>query len=270
MNEIELKGKNIEKWVGGALLLVGCFFIAPFIALALKGLLGLLAAGALIAITYYAGPAIGRLLGNMRIKALKAVAAAYPIETLEAELATRKSVLVKQRENIKQRITIKKKIETQIETFENQFKKPSPRRKMYDMLNQLIDISVGKYEKAQVNLVAFNTFIDERRADWDIACSMAEASKLAEVGKSFTDELMKNTALTTIQQGLDMAFAELDASVMDENIDKILSGQDVQISISPSPEPAKPKMLSSSTLSELDFDFNGQPEPVKVAASSKR
>ena len=56
MNQIELKGKSIEKIVGATLLLVSGFLIAPFIFVAFKGLLGLALAGGFLTFSYYLMP----------------------------------------------------------------------------------------------------------------------------------------------------------------------------------------------------------------------
>jgi hypothetical protein len=69
---------------------------------------------------------------------------------------------------------------------------------------------------------------------------------------------MEDTALNTIQNGLDLAFAELDAAVMDENIDRLLSGQDVQITVSPVLIADKKPMKSLVAPSDLDFDSDSE------------
>ena len=63
---------------------------------------------------------------------------------------------------------------------------------------------------------AFAEVIDEKRSDWKIAQTMAEASKLANVGQDFQSKLLKDTALNTIQDGLNLAFSELETSLLDE------------------------------------------------------
>jgi hypothetical protein len=59
--------------------------------------------------------------------------------------------------------------------------------------------------------------IEEKRSDWKIAQTMAEASKLANVGEDFQSKLLKDTAVNTIQDGLNLAFSELDTALLDEN-----------------------------------------------------
>lgn len=263
MNNLDLKRIKIEKWVGYPLFIGAAIIFAPFAMAAIKGAVGLLVAIGITATSYYLAPATGRLLANMRIKALKAVAAANPIETLENIYAEKKEALLKQRDNIKKRISISRQIARQIEEYESKHNKPSPRRKDHTNLDKLIEIGRLKYEKACVAMDQFEDFISEKRDDWEIAKSMVEASKLASAGQSFTDTLMQDAALRTIQSGLDMSFAELDAAAMDERIDKILSGESVEVMVAPLAT-AEPKKLSASKQSDIAFDFEPEPQPITI------
>lgn len=259
--------ENIAKVIG--IVALG-FLFAPIAIMTIKGVISLIIVGAIGFATVNIGiPWFSRSVANWRLKAIKAVAAANPIETLENRYAQLKDALLKQRENIKQRIAIAMKIMEQIKTFESQFNKPSPRREQYNKLNQLVELSKAKYEAAQVNLVEFGKIIEEKRADWEIALSMAEANKLANVGEDFTSKLMQDTALTTIQNGLDMAFAELDAAVMDENVQKVLSGQSVEVKVIAN----TPKTKQLAAPSDLDFDFESVRDaeivPVKSTKNKK-
>jgi hypothetical protein len=256
MNELEQKRQRFEKIAKVVGLGVAGLLFAPFAAATITGLVSLLVVATLGLLTVNIGIPVGsRLMANWRLKALKAVAAANPIETLENRYSELKDSLMKQRDNIKARIAVASKIFSQIKSFESQFSKPSPRRDSYDKLNQLIELSKGRYQKAQLALVDFGHVIEEKRADWEIVQSMNEANKLQKAGEDFTSKLMADTALNTVQTGLDTAFAELDAAVMDENIDKLLSGQDVQINVASTAKVDDKKPVKSLTApSDLDFD----------------
>jgi len=271
--DLEARRKKIETWAKVLGLGVAAFLFAPFAIATITGLVSLIVVSVIGLLVVNVGiPWFAASLANWRLKALKAVAAANPIETLENRYSQLKDALLKQRDNIKQRIAIASKIFDQIRGYESQFKKSSPRREQYEKLNQLVEISKSKYQTAQINLVAFGKLIEEKRADWEIALSMAEANKLANVGEDFTSKLMQDTALTTIQDGLNVAFAELDAAVMDENIQKVLSGDhsEVTVTVLPAVAPAESRPVRQlAAPTELDFDFNGQPmvetEPVTVS-----
>ncbi len=271
--DLEARRKRIETWAKVLGLGVAGLLFAPFAVATITGLISLIVVGVIGLLAVNVGvPWFAASLANWRLKALKAVAAANPIETLENRYAQLKDSLLKQRENIKQRIAIASKIFEQIKGYESSFKKPSPRRDQYEKLNQLVEVSKSKYSNAQVSLVAFGQLIDEKRSDWEIALSMAEANKLANVGEDFTAKLMQDTALTTISDGLNLAFAELDASVMDENIQKVLNGETATVTVAPAV--AVPATARSSNRltppSDLDFDAHStETEPVVVTSSRR-
>lgn len=233
MNNLELKRVKIEKLVGIPLLLIAGFVVAPFIFVAIKGLIGLAFAVLAILAGNYAAPAVARAAANLRIKAIQKVAALDPIGTLDSIYVERKEGLLKHRESIRRQMAIKTQISRQIGEYEERFKKPSPRRKQFETLSQLIAIGSAKYEKACVEMEKFELFLEEQRADWEVQKSLLEASQLARAGQGFYDQVAQSEALRTIQMGLDTAFAEVDASVMDARIEQVISGKITDVSVAP-------------------------------------
>jgi len=265
MNELELKRKRIETIVKIAGVIGITLILGPLYLVILHGIGALfaLAIAGVIGVTFVNFlPLFAAQLAVWKLKSFKALAAANPIEIFEKRYAEKKEILLKQRENIKQRIAIASKIYQQIASFETQFNKPSPRRDQYSKLNQLVEASKAKYQTAQIGLVNYGKLIEEKRADWEIAQSVAEGNKLANVGEDFLSQLMEDTALNTIQNGLNVAFAELDAAVMDENIQKVLNGQVTVSSSAPVIDTPKTKQLSAPT--DLDFDFEGPTDAVEA------
>ena len=76
---------------------------------------------------------------------------------------------------------------------------------------------------------------------------MAEASKLANVGEDFQSKLLKDTALSTVQDGLNLAFSELETSLLDEN-----TSDPAPASSTPAPKQIAPSAPPSSL--DLGFD----------------
>lgn len=220
MNDIETKRKNIERWtkiltLGGLCLLLGPVFILMIKGMAALIALGITASIAFVAINFI--PAFSALVANWRLKALKAVASANPIETLENRYADRCDALAKIRENIKQSYSVLQELYTQIQEHNDKFPdRPSQYLEKYNKLKSLVELRGNKYKQAQANLGDFAQLIEEKRSDWKIAQTMAAASKLANAGEDFQSKLLQDTALNTIQDGLNMAFSELEASLLDE------------------------------------------------------
>ena len=260
MNEFETKRVRIEKIVKVAAFLVVGFFVAPFIFVAIQGLLGLIVAALVALIAINLAPWFATTVANWKLKALKAAAAANPIETLENRYKERQEALVKIRDNIKQSYAVLQGLYAQIQEHSERYPdRPSQYLPKYHKLKSLVSLRAEKYKKAQLNLVQFAELIEEKRSDWKIALTMAEASKLANVGEDFQSKLLQDTALTTIQEGLNVSFAELETSLLDEEVSSSLANpQKAEIVSNVVTE--QPKVLAekcSPLELDIDFQFDG-------------
>lgn len=265
---IEQRRARIEKWAKVAGLAVIGFLFAPFAAATITGLISLLVVGGIGLLAVNVGiPWFAVTLANWRLKALKAAAAANPIETLENTYAQKESALLKTRDNIKETYAIVQELWNQIQDHNKRFpNSPSQFQEKYEKLKALVALRADKYKAAQKNLAAFAELIEEKRSDWKIAQSMAKADKLAQVGEDFTTKLMSDTALTTIQDGLNFAFSELEVSLLDEQVaqDKAAGTTVVVASVTPKQLPAR-----SSAPPKLDLVFDDA-EPVAVSNNRQK
>jgi len=275
MNQtLEQKRKRIETVVKLVGLCVVGFLVAPFIFATIKGLVGLVVAATVALVVINLMPSVAALIANWRLKALKAVAAANPIETLENQYAEREQALVGIRDNIKEFHTVVQELYSQIQEHNERFpNKPSQFLEKYEKMKALLSLRSQKYKKAQQNLASFAQLIDEKRSDWRIAQAAAKASKLANVGEDFQSKLMADTALTTIQDGLNFAFSELEVSLLDEQSEAQASTTTVVV------DPTVP-LVTKATLAAiaeksgpptLDLDFTEvvEAEPVLVRRGRK-
>ena len=245
---LEQKRLGIEKWVKIIGLCVTGFLVAPFIFATIKGIVGLGIAALIALVTINLMPSIAALIASWRLKALKAVAAANPIETLELQYGEREQALVRIRDNIKEFHAVVHGLYSQIQEHAERFPgKPSQFLEKYGKMKHLLAVRSEKYKEAQINLVKFADLIDEKRSDWKIAQSAARASKLANVGEDFQSKLMADTALTTIQDGLNFAFSELEVSLLDN-----------QPTAQPSP---MAQLLEKPIPPSLDLIFNEVQQP---------
>ena len=272
MNDIEQKRKRIENIAKVAGLCIAAFFFAPIAVMTIKGLISLIVVGFIGLFTVNViVPWLAVSLANWRLKALKAAAAANPIEMLENQYKDRMGALAKIRENITASYAVLQNLHAQIQDHDERYPgKPSQYLDKYQKLSALISLRGQKYKQAQKNLADFAEVIDEKRADWKIAQTMAEANKLANVGEDFTSQLLKDTALNTVQDGLNTAFAELETSLLDEQGDSSTSTKSsATVEIAPVRPVAQLKAPSLPAL-DLGFDENNviDAEPVPVPAKS--
>jgi len=218
MNDIEQKRKRIETIVKVIGLCIAGLLFAPIALMTIKGLVSLIVVGVIALFTVNViVPWLAVSLANWRLKALKAAASANPIETLENQYKDRQDALIKIRDNIKDFYAVVQELWNEIQAHNEQYPgKPSQFMDKYNKMVALLELRKKKYQLAQQNLKNFGELIEEKRSDWRIAQAAAKASKLANVGEDFTTKLMQDTALTTIQTGLDTAFSELEVSLLDE------------------------------------------------------
>jgi gas vesicle protein len=277
MNDIEQKRKRIETIAKVIGLCVAAFFFAPIAFLTIKGLVSLIVVGVIALFTVNVGiPWFAISLANWRLKALKSAASANPIETLENQYKDRMDALAKIRENITASYAVLQDLHTQIQEHDEKYpNKPSQYLDKYQKLSALIALRGSKYKQAQKNLADFAEVIEEKRSDWKIAQTMAQANKLANVGQDFQSKLLQDTALNTVQDGLNTAFAELETSLLDEQSDDSAPAKSTTVvEIAPARPTAQ---LRAPSLPPLDLDFTHttdveevEPDPVPVKSARNR
>ena len=218
MNDIEQRRKKIETIAKVVGLGIAGFLFAPIAYATITGLVSLIVVGVIgLAVVNIGVPWFAITMANWRLKAIKAAAAANPIETLENQYAEREQALLKIRDNIKEFHAVIQELWSQIQEHNEKYPdRPSQFLEKYNNMKALLALRSNKYKQAQANLKAFGELIEEKRSDWKVAQSAAKAMKLANVGEDFQSKLMQDTALNTIQDGLNMAFSELEVSLLDE------------------------------------------------------
>lgn len=218
MNDLELKRKKIETIVKVAAVLGISFIAGPFILVTLQGLIGLIVAAVIVlfGINVFA-PWFAVKMANWRLQALKAEAAKNPIETLENQYAQKETALAGIRDNIKEFSSVVRTLADEIRAHNEKYPdRPSQFVEKFKNMKALFELRKAKYLKAKDNLAAFAVLIEEKRSDWKIFQMTNKASKLANVGEDFQNKLLQDTAVSAIQDGLNFSFAELDASLLDE------------------------------------------------------
>lgn len=215
--DLEKKRKRIEGVVKILALLVVGFVVYPFIFMALKGLLALIAAVFVGALALTFTPWIAAKLANWRLKTIKHEAAQNPIETLENQYAKRVEAMSNFKRHIHEFHATLKGMWDEIEKYKSEFPgQACPYEPQYAKMVQLLNNRTAKYKDAIAQLEEFETLIERKRAEWKIAQAAAKMSKAAGVGEDFMSKLMSDTALDSVQNGLNLAFAELETSLLDE------------------------------------------------------
>lgn len=218
MNDIEQKRKRIDLFVKGAAFLAIGFVCAPIVLIAIPGLLGLIATLAIGVTAVNVAPVFSAKIANWRLKALKAEAMKSPVETLQNDYRSRQDNLSKFNESIK---TFSAKVQSfadRVATFKTQY--PEEVEKFAIQLSkmkQLLSLRQDKYRDAKRELERYEEEIRKAGAIWDMGQAAAEMTKAAGMTEGdFYAKIMVETAINSVQETMNRAFAELETSLIDE------------------------------------------------------
>lgn len=213
-----------------AILVVG-FFVAPYIWVAIGGLIGMLAAGAIMLGTWMTLPWLALKTGNLRLALVTHEAATNPVPTLQNELQ-------RQQQALDERKTAIGHLRGQIATFEDKLGALGKRFGKGDdsyvkmaaqlaSLKRVADNRDEKWQAAYVQVGKFEQEIERASMIWDAAQAAAaaqESSGLTE--KDFMAQLQRETALDSIRSTFNDTIASLDTDLMQADAEKTLNASD--------------------------------------------
>lgn len=221
MHNIEQRRENIKKVVGvGAILIVG-FLVAPFVFLAIKGIVGLAAAflvgSALLAFM----PWYQMKIANWRVKAIEAEARENPIETMVNLLAAKKEAYQVFKANVETAATAEKDFEQKCKEFSKQYPHRAPEfTKQLAAMHNLVERKKIALRQAKQSLEDGDNKLTEMRAYWQMSQAAQAANKAAgmDTGDQF-EKLKADTAVDAVFESMNRAFAELEvADALDSNV----------------------------------------------------
>lgn len=199
-----------------ALLVVG-FVVAPYVFTAITGLVGLIAAGVILGVTWMVLPAAESFAANMRIKLIKHEASKNPIESLEQEYLRRTQMLNERKVKIETLAAKTAGFGTKLKQFKRDYpSEASTYQEIYDKMVLLLDRSRDQWVLGEQKLVEFNHEIDKAKAKWDMALAAADLRQDAgQVEQEFFAKLRVECSFDTIELGMNSAFAQLDTLLME-------------------------------------------------------
>lgn len=204
-------------------LLATAFIFAPIIFLIVKGLLGLIVAGAIGLFTVNVGvPWFGDKLASWKLKAIKAEAAKNPVETLQNDFKQKTVALDDRKTNIE-------KLGGNIRTFEDKVGEIKEKYGAGDAgyiklstdlknLKRVYANRTQKWKEAHAQLRRYEESIQRAAMIWEAGLAAAaarESSGLSE--EEFYQKLRAETAFDSIQNSYNEALASLDTSLLDES-----------------------------------------------------
>ncbi len=212
--------QRAQKWAtitkAAGVLVVG-FVLAPYIFTAITGLIGLLAAGAVMAITWTVLPMLGDAAKNLRLRLIKAEAARNPIETLEGEYLRRSQLLNERKTKIETLAAKTQGFGSKLVQFKRDYPTEAEQfQQIYDKMVLLLKRSREQWVVAEKQMRAFDGEITKAKAKW--AMALAAADLRADAGKveaEFLAKLKVECSFDTIETGMNLAFSQLDTLLME-------------------------------------------------------
>jgi coenzyme F420-reducing hydrogenase delta subunit len=221
-NELEATRKRWNTAIKVVGMLILGFVVAPFIYVAIQGLIGLvLAAGVCLGINYYI-PVMADKAANFRIKLIKAEAAKNPIETLQRDYNEKALQLDAFKESITKFAAATKTFKDKLDGFKDKFPKDADKfDETLSNMKQLLVLRKEKLVEAAASLDKYNSEIDRAKAIWDMGQEAAKMNKAAGMTEGdFLSKIKVETALDTVTTSMNMAFAELETSLEEEKSEK--------------------------------------------------
>lgn len=208
---------NLAKY--GSLLVAG-FFVAPYIWVAIGGLIGLIVAGAVILAAWMLRPVAFSFAANMRLKLIKAEAAKNPVETLQNDLKDKAQALHNRKEAIET-------LNSQIRTFSDKVDEiratygaeDAGYLKLSRDLNDLRRVYAHRCERwkeAREQLKLYEEEIKRANMIWEAAQAAAAARETSGLTEDeFFAKLRAETAFEAIKKSYNDALASLDTAMLE-------------------------------------------------------
>lgn len=218
MNTIDLKR---ARWAAGAkwaLAAGAVLVVSPIVFLLVKGLVGLIVAGVLgMAIVNFA-PVLAMKFANWKVKAIRAEAAANPVETLLNVFHQRERALGEFARSITAFRAEVAGFGDKVETFAAQFPQDAEKfRAQLAGMKRVLEVRETRYRQAKKELEVFDKEIARANAIWQMSQAAQRLNLAAGLDTGDVYERIKTeTAVESVQASLNKAFSDLETALLDE------------------------------------------------------
>lgn len=217
--DANVRREKIKKWASVALIGLAGFIAAPFVFVAIGGLIGLAVAGAVgLGIVMFT-PVVAMKFANWRVKAIVGEAKENPIETMINLLAAKEQAFKTFETNVTNAVTARNNFRVKCESFAKKYPhRAAEFQKQLDNMSVLVEQKKKALADAQNALEAGHHKLDEMRAYWEMSQAAQAANQAAgmDTGDAF-EKLKADTAVDSVFESMNRAFAQLEvAAALDE------------------------------------------------------
>lgn len=210
--------ERTKKFMVGGVALAGAAVAAPVIWAGVSGLIGLVTAATIAGVSITVAPVLAGFLANMKLKGVKLVAAANPIEELQNDYLRQEAALKEFAKQITDAATEAHLFDTKMANLAKQYPTEAAQFKAQsDGMHQLITIRKQHYEKVKQDLAEYEAEIKKASAVYDMALASERLNKAAgKLGADPIAKIRKETAIDSIQRKVSRSFAELQQAMLEE------------------------------------------------------
>lgn len=209
----EIKRKRIEAVAKWGLGLAGAVVIAPFVFLAVKGIVGLALALAIGVATIQLAPVFSMKMANWKMKGIVDEAEKNPIETMQ-------NIYIERSQELESAVQVTIEWETELANFDDEiagFKKDYPEEApRYQEISRVghegLQAAKNEVEQRREDLAVFDKDIKKAKAIYKMALATQKVSgfdKAAEQ-KVFQD-IKQQVAFDSVRTNLNRSFAQMNA-----------------------------------------------------------
>ena len=223
--EIVAKRDKFSGWVKLAALAAVGLFVAPFIFVAIGGLVGLAIAAAVGFTLVQLAPWFALKIANYKyrlidaekvshIKAVTGAAAENPIETLTALLIAKKAAFQVFKASVEQAVTARSNFKSKVEKFKERYPARAPEfEAQLARMTDLVERKKLALNDAKQSLADGDMKLEEMQAYYEMSKDAIEANRAAgmDTGDAF-EKLKADTACDAVFESMNMAFAQLEVA----------------------------------------------------------
>jgi len=225
ITEVEQKKQKFGNWIKVAALGVVGLLVAPFIMLAIGGLLGLAVATGVAFVMVQLAPYFAQKVADWKYRLMDAekverigkigeAAAENPIETLTALLIAKKQAFNVFKMSVEQAITARSNFKTKVEKFKERWPQRAPEfEAQLARMTDLVERKKKALGEAKQTLEDGDMKLEEMKAYYEMSKDAIEANRAAgmDTGDAF-EKLKADTACDAVFESMNMAFAQLEVA----------------------------------------------------------
>lgn len=215
---LDLRKQSLANKVKWGIAAAAALLISPVIFMIVKGLVGLAVAGVIgMAIISFA-PVVSMKLANWKLKAIKAEAAANPVETMQNVYREKSQALDAFVQRIEDFATEVGNFGDKLSGFKVEFPGEAPKfQATMTAMQELLKRRRMRLYEARQELEAFAGEIRKADAIWKMGLAAASMHKAAGMTEDdFMQRIKTETAIDSVQSNLNRALAQLETSLAED------------------------------------------------------